>query len=157
MTLRLPFISCVALVLVACGSSNGSSDGGGCAVTPSRNPEPGEGTLCTPVDGGGPSNCADGLSCADWSPYASSFDVCRIPCGQGCPTGETCSQDQGGTTTQSCQCTPAEAPCGTGDSCASIGLECDPYFHVCLAPVSSTSCTSPLSYSKLWQLCLADG
>lgn len=159
----LSFLLVVALG--ACGSSGGSDGGadGGCNLTPSRSPKAGEGTQCTLVDGGGPSNCPGGLDCADWSSYAEGFGACRIPCGQSCPTGETCTcptgesctQDQGGTNTMSCQCTPAESPCGTADSCASFGLECNPDFHVCQAPVSSTSCTTPLRYSSLWQLCLS--
>ncbi len=151
----------VLLALGACGSSGATDggDGGSCTSSPSRTPQqcgstPCEGTQCTLVDGGGTSNCPGGLSCADWSSYAQGFGICRIPCGQGCPSGETCTPDQGGTSTESCQCTPAEAPCGSGDSCASLGLECNPDFHVCAAPMTTTSCPSGLSYSSLWKLCL---
>jgi len=152
-------VGLLALALAACGSTgnSGGDAGASCTSSPSRSPKAGEGSLCTLVDGGGPSNCPDGLDCADWSPYAQSFGACRVPCGGGCPTGETCSQDQGNASTMSCQCTPANAPCETGDSCASIGLECNPDFHVCLAPVSSSSCSTPLIYSSLWRLCLASG
>lgn len=155
---KLSFLLVVALG--ACGSS-GNSDGGGdggCNLTPSRSPTAGEGTLCTPPgDGGGSSNCPDGLSCVNWSPYGgSTFYVCRTPCSPGCPTGETCTPDVGSSTSQSCQCASGNEPCAADDSCVSIGLECHPDFHVCLAPVSSTSCTAQLRYSSLWQLCLTD-
>jgi hypothetical protein len=151
--MRALAVAASVLSLAACGASGDADAGsdGGCVGVPSRSPTPGEGTQCA---SGGSGSCPDGLSCANWSPYASSFDVCRTPCGQ-CPTGESCTPDVGGSTS-SCQCTPAEAPCETGDSCAAVGLECHPNFHVCLVPTTNTTCPSGLVYSKVWRLCIAN-
>jgi hypothetical protein len=147
------------------GSSSGGSTGGGStsggstgSSSSSSSGGDGEGTLCTPVAGDAPSNCPNGLGCAYWSPYASGFNVCRVLCSQGCPSGEVCAQDEGGSTGISCQCTPANAPGDPGDTCAAFGLVCHPDFRVCIAPDTDpdAGCPAPLVYSSLWQLCLTD-
>ncbi len=128
----------LTLLLAACGPG-GSGDGG-----PSRQPLPGEGTTCSYPGG----SCADQLTCTNWSPYQNPLGVCRVPCSAGCPSGESCGTDQ------TCQCSPAGFAGGSGDSCASLGLECNPSFRVCQVTQSSTTCPSQLTYSKAWQLCL---
>jgi hypothetical protein len=163
MAFRSRFVGVLVVALAACGSggaSDGGDAGGSCNPTPSRTPQQCdglacEGTQCTLVADGGPSNCPSGLDCVDWCSYNEGFGICRLPCGSGCPTGESCLQNQGGSSTMSCQCTPAEAPCGVGDSCAPYGLECNPIFQVCQAPLSSSSCPPGLEYSSLWKLCLS--
>ncbi len=140
------------------GTSSGGSSGGMSSSSSSGGGGDGEGTLCTPVSGDGTSNCPNGLACANWSPYVEGYYVCRVPCSQGCPSGEVCTQDVGSATTASCQCTPAEAPGDPGDSCAPFGLICHPDFRVCLAAETPADCPDggPLIFSTLWSLCLAD-
>ncbi len=131
-------------------STGGTTGTGGTAGTGGS----GVGSLCTLAAPGDSSNCPEGLSCADWSAYAQGFGICREPCGNGCPGGESCTQDHGGTTSESCQCTAVNAPGDPGDSCAGVGLVCHPDFHICLPQTASSSCPSGLMYSSLWQLCV---
>jgi hypothetical protein len=110
------------------------------------------------MSGDATSNCPNSLSCADWSPYVEGYYVCRVPCSQGCPSGEVCTQDEGGATTTTCQCTSASSPGQPGDSCAAFGLICHPDFRVCLPADTdpAAGCPQPLVYSSLWTLCLAN-
>ncbi|MHB1844334.1 MAG: hypothetical protein ACYCWW_05805 [Deltaproteobacteria bacterium] len=129
-------------LLLACGGPPPGSNAG-------RAPIQGEGDVC-PLPSAGGSGCPGALACASWSAYQSSFGTCRVPCSQGCLTGESCGTDG------NCQCTPSAYLGGPGDSCHGIGnLICHPDFHVCLPPAAPGSCKSPLSYAQAWTLCLA--
>ncbi|MHB8418108.1 MAG: hypothetical protein ACYDCL_08525 [Myxococcales bacterium] len=132
----------------AAPGAGSSPDAGLAADAGSSEPGvPGEGTLCSYPGG----TCPDPLACATWCPYQNPTGVCRIPCDSGCPGGESCGGD--GT----CQCVPALEPGGAGDSCAGVGLVCNPRLLVCQASQPQADCPSQAPYSALWQLCLPSG